>query len=241
MLVRHRDRRLPGEGRLSGDELVEDDTERIDVRAVIRRHSLGLLRAEVGGGPDHGAGPGELLGVVESAGDAEIGDLHRAVPGQHDVARFDVAVIDTGLVGHRERTGGIGCYLCGAAGEQRPLGAPDVTQRPTRNELHHHVVGVPVLTEVVDAHDVGVGEVGGGLGFPLEPGDERIVRGELGMQDLDRDGSAQAEILGLEHVGHPPSGEMTRDAVTPGQDAGVRHNAKWYRRPGFLQRSQPMR
>ena len=147
---------------------------------------------------------------------------------------LDVAVVDARLMGDAQCTGGFGCDLGCAPGEQRPFGPPDVPQRPARDELHHHVVGVAVLTEVVDADDVGVHEVRRRLGFALEAGNECVVSGELRVEDLDRDFPSKADVLSLEDIGHTAAGEMAGDAIASREDTGVSHGMRWYRWPGFF-------
>ena len=81
------------------------------------------------------------------------------------------------------------------AGQQGALGAEDVAQVPALDQLHDHEVGAVVLAPVVDGDDVGVGEVGGGLGLAAEALDERLAGGELAVEDLDRDLAAEAPVL----------------------------------------------
>ena len=50
---------VPGERRLADEALVEDDPERVDVRAAVERARGHLLGGEVGDGADQGAGLGE--------------------------------------------------------------------------------------------------------------------------------------------------------------------------------------
>ena len=83
----------------AGDQLVEDDAERIEVGFVGDvAFALALLRRHVGGGADGAVGGGQG-GDVEVLGDAEVGELERAVGQDHEVGRLEVAVDDAGLVG----------------------------------------------------------------------------------------------------------------------------------------------
>jgi hypothetical protein len=224
-LVGNRHRALPGERRLAAQELVQDDAQRVHVGAGVRRYALGLLGAEVGGGADDRPGACQLLGVVEGTGDAKVHHLHAAVGGQQDVARLDVAVEHAGMVGDGECGGRLGGDLGSSACQQRAFGAADVAQGPPLDELHHHVVGLAVLAPVEDRHDVGVAEVGGGLGLAAEPGDEGVVLGELRVEDLDRHLPPEEGVFGGEHVGHAAAGDVAGDPVAVGQQSRVGHGA----------------
>ncbi len=229
MLIGDGDRALSGERGLPAQQLVQDDAERVDVAAFVGGHTLGLLRAEVGGGADHRAGPGQLLGVVECPGDAEVGHLHRAVSGEHDVARLHVPVEHARQVGDSQ----CGCHFGGdfrrPPREKRTFGAADVAQRPSLDDLHDHVIGVVVLTPVEDRDDVRVAEVGGGLGFAAEAGDKLLVAGELGVQDFDSYLAPQEQVFSSEDITHSTSGQMADEAVSLGEDLGFAHGARWYR------------
>ena len=72
-------------------------------------------------------------------------------------------------------------------GGELPVGAQDLGERAALHVLHGDEVGAVVLAPVVDADDVGVGEVGRRLGLAAEALDEVGVDGELGEQHLDRD------------------------------------------------------
>ena len=66
------------ERRLAGEHLVEQDAERVDVRAGVDVLAHRLLGRDVVGGAEHPARLGEPVGL-ERAGDAEVGDLRPAL------------------------------------------------------------------------------------------------------------------------------------------------------------------
>ena len=80
--------------------------------------------------------------------------------------------------------------------------AEDGGERAAVDVLHDDEVGAVVLAPVEDRHDVGVGQVGGGLRLPAEPLDERAVDRELGEEDLQRHGPVELEVHGAVHLGH---------------------------------------
>ena len=93
-----------GEGRAlirepAGEELVEDDAERVDVGGGRRLLAAYLLGREIGGGTDDRSHLGDPR-LFDRAGDPEVGQFHRHLAGaeraadDHQVARLDVAVDD---------------------------------------------------------------------------------------------------------------------------------------------------
>jgi hypothetical protein len=76
------------------------------------------------------------------------------------------------------------------------------------------------LPPVVDPDDVGVGEVGRGLGLAPEPLDEGFIIGELGVEDLDRHSPAEQGVLAQIDVCHSPAGQVRREVIALGK--GVR-------------------
>ena len=219
VLVGDRHRSLAHEGRSPGEQLIHDHPERVQVAAPIGDMALGLLRAEVGSRPDHRSGAGELFGVVEGAGDAEVGDLHGAVGGEQDVRRLDVAMHQTLGVCCGEGRGHLESDLGDPAGLEHAFGAEDVAQVLALNELHHHEVGAVVLAPVVNRHDAGVGEIRCSLGLPTEALDKGIAGGELPVEDLDSDVAAEASVEGDVHVRHTAAGDMGDEGVAIRQDA----------------------
>ena len=83
----------------------EHNTKRIDVRAPVGGQTLGLLGAEVCRRANHRTGARQLLGVIEGAGNAKVGDFHGAIICDHDVPGLYVPVDHAGLVGDREGGG----------------------------------------------------------------------------------------------------------------------------------------
>jgi hypothetical protein len=96
------------EGRLAGQQFVEQDSERVHIGAGVDivAAQLGLFRTHVGRGAEQFVGVGEDGGVVRvrlgGLGDAEVDDLgHGSIvlEGDQNVARLDVAVEHAALVG----------------------------------------------------------------------------------------------------------------------------------------------
>src|SRR5512135_1472697 len=70
-----------------------------------------------------------------------------------------------------------------------------------------------VLPEVVYVHDVGVTEPGERAGFLHEPCPHEFVAAEARTEDLDRDPSPEALVLGEEDPGHAAGPDLADDPV----------------------------
>ena len=197
VLVGDGDRAVAGERRPAGQQLEEHAAGGVQVGARVDGLALGLLGREVLRRADDGLGLGHRrVGVGHRAGDAEVHDLDGAVVGDHDVRGLDVAVDDAVAVAVGE---GVEDPLGDAEGlgrRQRAALGEDLAQGPAVDVLHddegHLDLGAPALDEgvlavVVDGDDGGVVEPGGRLGLAPEPGDERLVAGEVAAEHLDGD------------------------------------------------------
>src|SRR5690606_707612 len=87
------ERVVPLERAPPGQALVGHHAERVHIRGRGRDLPGRLLRREGGGGAEHGAGAGELAGLL-GAGDTEVGEHQGAVGAHHQVARLHVPVHD---------------------------------------------------------------------------------------------------------------------------------------------------
>lgn len=117
---------------------------------------------------------------------------------QHDVARFQIAMDDTGAVGGGERLRDLCPNLQGLVERQGAFPQP-VGQCFPGQILHHQVVrGLPCadllrLTDVVERADVGMGQPRNRPRFALEP--RAVFRiSELRWKDLDRDSAIQSRV-----------------------------------------------
>ena len=96
---------IAAKGRPTGTQGVEHAAQAEQIAAIIDRMVLGLLRRHVGRGAQGDAAFG-VAGIVDDAGQAEIGDLDRLGPLLHQqVAWLDVSMDDAALVGSNQATG----------------------------------------------------------------------------------------------------------------------------------------
>ena len=113
------------------------------------------------------------------------------------------------LEGHVLRLGG----GQGSFGEPLAQGLP-------LEELHHGVGDAALAAEVVDGQDVGVGQRGHGLGFPLEPRQGVRIPGQLLGDHLHRHEAVQPRVPRLVHLSHPPRTDGGEDFVRAELRAG---------------------
>ena len=80
----------------------------------------------------------------------------------------------------------------------------DLGEGPAVDELHRIVVHAPLAPDREDRHDVGVVELGGGVGLGLESPELGRVERRGERQHLERDAAPQRDLLGLVNDPHPP-------------------------------------
>ena len=148
-----------GEGLLASEELVEDHPGGEDIGAgggVSRGDELGR---QVGDRAQHIARR-RLRHLRDRPGQAEVGHLgHRAVRGQQDVLRLDVAVHQPGPMGGPERSQQLGHQPQGLLDGQRAR-SDEVAQCGPLDVLHDEVGHSVEAALVVDRHDARVGQPG---------------------------------------------------------------------------------
>src|SRR6185436_2901926 len=184
--------------------------EREDVGAVVDRGAADLLGRQVGGGAERHAGARQVTRHVGELGDAEVHDLHRAVGGDPDVGRLDVAVDDAVTMRVLEPAGSLRQDVDALRRRQR-LAARDDAVEVLAGEVFLHQVRNAVLdAEVVDGDDVAVLQVDGDLRLAEEAvADLRL----LGAAGLDRHPPLEEGVAPLVDDAEPAGADLADDGV----------------------------
>ena len=209
-----RGRAEAAERQFAGEQFVEDDAERIDVRAMIDGgRLLDLLRGHVVHGAEGRAGGGERrvgMFLAHELGDAEVGDLHAALRVEQDVLGLDVAVENSFLVRELERLADFrndGERLGGGEAS----GLHGLAQVHAIDVFHHQVVEAARLPEVENADDVRVVQAREHAALAVEAfGELRIVRERIGQQ-LERDEAVEVRLARLEDEAHAAAPDQFED------------------------------
>ena len=92
-----------------------------------------------------------------------------------------------------------------------------VSQGAARQQLHDQEGRAVLFSAVIDENDVRVGEAGGGAGLDVEALSNARLRGHLGVEQLDRNRSIQAEIGGRPQLTHSAPAHDLLESIAVGQ------------------------
>src|SRR5205823_420764 len=149
---------------------------------------------------------GARLGPALDPGDAEVGQLRFAVPGEQHVLGLDVTVQHRDAVRGLERPGQLDADREHFLPPELPLTLDALGQRAALEVLHDDVRAAVVGgADVVDGDDVRMaGQRADGDALALEPLCGRLV--EPGIEDLHRDRALERRLPGAKHDGEaaPP-------------------------------------
>ena len=150
--------------------------------------------------------------LAHELGDAEVEELDATVDGDEQVVGLDVAVDDARPVRGGEPARDLGGDGERGAHRQRTAGEPRA-QRLALEQLRdqvRHALGPP---DVEHDEQVRMGDRADRARLLREPAEPLLVRAELGRQDLDGDGAADARIARSPHLAHATRAERCLDDV----------------------------
>ena len=225
---------------LPDEHVVHDQTERVDVGALIDMLSLGLLRRHVLHGADHGAEHRGLRGcvccqlkIVDDRGvsghrtgnrascrprDAEVHDQRLVVVVDHDVGGFEVAVDHVRFVrfdqsGH-DRARDPEC----ADGRQPSLLPKHRGEIGSLDVRHRDVLDAADITEIMNADDVPVRDLPREQQLALETafdfGRRLRIGHYLGANHLDGHRDREFRIPRLIHGAHAADAQQPDDVIS---------------------------
>jgi len=165
-----------------------------------------------------------LTGLGEAASDAKIRDLHLVIGAEENIVRLDVAVnypLRVGRVQCQSKlTGDIPHPLQG----KRPLAGHQIPQGPAVHVLHHDVIRIVIVTEVMNSDDIRMREGGNQPRFLFEPANKAVLSQMPLVQNLDRDDPRQPLILGPEDGRHAAIPYWIQKPVAPPEQLAVSHD-----------------
>ena len=213
-------RRLGLEGQPSRDELVEDDTDRVEVAARVERIAASLLGAHVLGraADDPRARYAWLLRLRAHLGQAEVDDLDEVAARprglQDDVLGLEVAVDDVLVVRLGERRERLAEHVDDAPERQRSVLVRDAREIAPAQEFHDQVeLAVGCVAEVDDPHRVRVVQPARGARLGDEARGGVLFAYEVRVDDLHRDRAPEVRLFGAVDAPHPADADELENQV----------------------------
>ena len=201
----------------AGDQLVEDQAERIDVGPLVGRLAARLFRRHVVERANQRAGhriDGRARGRPR---DAEVHQQRMVLRIDHDVRRFQIAMDDAGFVRGGEAGGDLTGEQQHARQRQPRFALQQGRQVGALHVLHRQIERALDFAQVVDADHVGMGHLPRQLQLTLEAILELPELGARGggvdANQLERDGGAERFVPGLVDRGHAAGPEQPDDGV----------------------------
>ena len=226
--MRHQDLdgRIAFERKLTGQHLVHNDAERVEVGAAVELvagYAFSLFGGHVKRRADDHAGLREghsWRGRADAFfhfGDAEVEDLGGfAARGfdEDNVVRLDVAVDDAELVSGIQRGGDLLRERRDALGRECSFGFEQVREAAAGDVLHHDErLAVLSFVDVFDVDGIGVVELAGENRFVLETLEKRFVVGELRSHPFQGPQFVEPHVHGLVDRAHGALAKFFDDAV----------------------------
>ena len=210
----HRDRGIAGERPLAGEKLIEDDADGEKIGAAVHRQSQDLLRRHVGRRAEHRADLRQFRRF--DVGNAEVGDLHRAIRQQEDVRRLDVAMDHAQPMRVAERRQDLRQDAHRVRRPEALVLFEVLLELAPLDQLHRDVPDAGIFAEVVDRDDIGMRQPARGLRLAAKAREDlrRVAPGQLiRANGLERDDALDERIEGLVHDTHRAAPQFAPDFV----------------------------
>ena len=197
----------------AGEKLVEDDARREQIRPLVVISGPNLLRRHVYGCAQADSRPCQIGG--RNARNAKVQDLYRADRRHMDVSRLDVPVNDLMRVRMIQTVRDLdhdGKLLLQC---HRDLFLYDPLQFLPLEKFHHDVGYLPLLTQVVNGHDVGMVQARGRASLAIKAELQFRVPLDVLCHRFYGDVTVQNLVVGLVHRPHGPFAEPLDNGVFP--------------------------
>ena len=204
-------------GKTGTSHLVHKHTQRVQIAAGVDGMSAGLLGADIVYGTDGliGHRNGFCIGQL---GNAEVHHLNQAVLQKHNVLRLDVAVNDALGMSVFQRIQNLFGVADDFSDREDALAGHIILQRNAFHVLHDDILYVVPYGNVVNIHDVGMGEHSDGFGFVDEATDALFIRSDLIPQHFYGHDALHEQIDGLVYHGHTANANDFIDFVSVVED-----------------------
>ncbi len=153
-----------------------------------------------------------LLTLQDSC-QAEVGHLHLARLGDHDVLGLDVAVDDLLIGGLCQGRGSLAQHEQGQFQIERAIASQVLLQIHALDVLLRDEVYPVDAGHVVDLNDVGMDQRGRRLGLTTKSLHARWIRRQFTLENLQRHLASQRELLGQIDLGHGATAKPAQHVV----------------------------
>ena len=156
------------------------------------------------GEPGHGRRAARAAGGLR---DAEVRKQDAAVRIEHDVVGLHVAMDHAVPMRVRERSRRLAQHARRERDRYRRVDAKHLLERSAGDVLHREVVQSALALDPIDRNDAGMVETRRGFGLAPEARHDVLVARELGLQDLDRYGAIEPDVVGEKDDPHSSHAE----------------------------------
>ena len=210
----------------SGEQLIKDQPQRVDIAANAGLALSNLLWSHVGRRTRSFAPTG---GIVVAEGQSEVGDAHPPSSIEHDVGGLQITMQQSAIM----RGGQAGADLvrglqslvrgqaADAAQQRREVLAVDV--------LHGEKVLAVHLADVVNPTDIRMRNLAGVPHLRMKPGESRGIVLERGGKKLQGHNIPELEIFGAVDFAHAAAPQQSHDPVSLDENRARRESAASWR------------
>ena len=208
----HREYVVPAERRCPGEQFEGHDSGGVDIAARTDGSPLNLFGREVAGRPEDDARRGDP-GLGNGPHQPEVDQFDLAVIGDQHILRFDVAVHQSGPMGHTEAAEDRMQHGRHGMRRHRSPFPQQFAKRAAVDEFHDQKRMGGVVALVVNCDQSRVFQSGDRAGFSLEAGQELVVAGVPGVHHLQGHLAVESQIKPSVDRRHPSGRNTTLDAI----------------------------
>ena len=201
------------EGRSAGEHFIADNTQRVDVTAIVGLETARLFwrhvdrRADQSAGAGNGCRAGRLY-------QTEICEIDSIALSNQDITRLDISMHQILAMCIVESRSDLGEDSKRAVwGKCFPLLLQYLIQRLTIDELHGDVVKSILFPNLIDVDDVGVIQAGGSLRLTLQAFNRGSIAGEVGKEKLEGDKAIQTGLFSFMDDCHTAATDLRNDPI----------------------------